>query len=81
MDLEIRPLANSESNAIWSINEEGLPGTGKVSEQRDQFITRFFLICHRCISWKVEISRFCHMSTSKHRVWELNYAWFNQRYE
>ena len=33
LQIEIRPLAHSESNAIWSINEEGLPGTGKVSEQ------------------------------------------------
>ena len=31
--MEIRPLLHSDSKSIWQINEEGLPGTGKVSEK------------------------------------------------
>ena len=31
--MEIRALQISDSSSIWEINEQGLPGTGKVSEQ------------------------------------------------
>ena len=30
--MQIRPLTREHLHAIWSINEQGLPGTGKVSE-------------------------------------------------
>ena len=31
--METRPLSQSDVHSIWSINEQGLPGTGQVSEQ------------------------------------------------
>ena len=32
IEMEIRPLSKEDSPSLWKINEEGLPGTGKVSE-------------------------------------------------
>ena len=34
MDLEIRQLGKSDVDSIWKINEDGLPGTGKVSPKK-----------------------------------------------
>ena len=31
--MEIRPLGKNDSPSLWKINEEGLPGTGEVSEE------------------------------------------------
>ena len=31
--MEIRELSGSDVQKMWEINEQGLPGTGKVDEQ------------------------------------------------
>ena len=41
MDIGVRNLADSEAEMIWAINEEGLPGTGKVSQQEIKALLEF----------------------------------------
>ena len=80
MQIEIRPLAHSESNAIWSINEEGLPGTGKVSEQEINSLLDF---SSYAIGAYVEgsLAGFVICLPPNTEYGSLNYAWFNQRYD
>jgi predicted GNAT superfamily acetyltransferase len=80
LQIEIRPLAHSESNAIWSINEEGLPGTGKVSEQEINSLLDF---SSYAIGAYVEgsLAGFVICLPPNTEYGSLNYAWFNQRYE
>ena len=63
MKLEIKTLAKTDVDTIWAINEEGLPGTGKVS--RNEIIALLDLSGSRCL---LEIGRFCDLFTSKNRV-------------
>ena len=39
--MEIRNLAPANIEAIWAINEQGLPGTGRVSEQEVSDLLQF----------------------------------------
>ena len=41
MDLEIRPLSKTDVDSIWKINEDGLPGTGKVSPEEIEALLDF----------------------------------------
>ena len=80
LQIEIRPLTHSESNAIWSINEEGLPGTGKVSEQEINSLLDF---SSYAIGAYVEgsLAGFVICLPPNTEYGSLNYAWFNQRYD
>ena len=39
--MEIRNLAPANIEAIWAINEQGLPGTGRVSKQEISDLLQF----------------------------------------
>ena len=41
MELEIRPLSKDDIDSIWKINEDGLPGTGKVSRDEIEALLDF----------------------------------------
>ena len=43
IELIIRELENSDIPAIWKINEEGLPGTGKVSVNKVEMLIKEIL--------------------------------------
>ncbi len=78
--METRPLSQNDVPSMWSINEQGLPGTGQVSEQevsdllklstlslgtfRDGVLLGFVL----CLSPDVDYG-------------SLNYAWFKNKYD
>ena len=78
--METRVLSQEDVESIWSINEQGLPGTGQVSKQeistlleistlslgefRDEELIGFVI----CLSPGTDYG-------------SLNYAWFNQRYD
>ncbi len=80
LQIEIRPLAHSESKMIWSINEEGLPGTGKVSEEEINTLLDF---SSYAIGAYVEgsLAGFVICLPPNTEYGSLNYAWFNQRYD
>ena len=41
MEIKIRSLSKTDVDLIWIINEEGLPGTGKVSHQEIESLLDF----------------------------------------
>ena len=78
--MDIRALTLDDIEAMWTINEEGLPGTGQVSH--DELASLLNLA-----SFSIGAFEDGHMlgfviclppSTA---YGSLNYAWFNQRYE
>ncbi len=80
LQIEIRPLNCSESKAIWSINEEGLPGTGKVSEQEVNSLLDFSSYAIGAYV-KDKLAGFVICLPPNTDYGSLNYAWFNQRYD
>ena len=80
MNIGVRHLADSEAEMIWSINEEGLPGTGKVSQQEIKALLEFSSLSigayleDRLVGFVI-----CLPPNTEYG--SLNYAWFNQRYD
>lgn len=80
MQIEIRPLTYPESKMIWTINEEGLPGTGKVSEQEINSLLDFSSYAIGAyVGGKLAGFVICLPPNTEYA--SLNYAWFNQRYD
>ena len=78
--MEIRRLDSKDVAAAWQINEQGLPGTGKVShdEMADLFSLSELPIG---VFDGEEMLGFVLCLTPRTRYASLNYAWFNQRYQ
>ena len=78
--MEIRRLDSKDVAAAWQINEQGLPGTGKVShdEMADLFSLSELPIG---VFDGDEMLGFVLCLTPRTRYASLNYAWFNQRYQ
>ena len=80
MDIGVRNLVDSEAERIWAINEEGLPGTGKVSQQEIKALLEFSSLSigayleDRLVGFVI-----CLPPNTDYG--SLNYAWFNQRYD
>ncbi|MBB69662.1 MAG: hypothetical protein CMB28_00955 [Euryarchaeota archaeon] len=80
LQIEIRPLTHPECKIIWSINEEGLPGTGKVSEEEINSLLDFSSYSIGAyIEEKMVGFVICLPPNTEYG--SLNYAWFNQRYD
>ena len=78
--MDIRALSLDDIEAMWTINEEGLPGTGQVSHEELASLLNL-------ASFSMGVFEDGHMlgfviclppSTA---YGSLNYAWFNQRYD
>ena len=78
--MDIRTLSLDDVEAMWAINEEGLPGTGQVSHEELASLLNL-------ASFSMGVFEDGHMlgfviclppSTA---YGSLNYAWFNQRYD
>jgi len=77
--MQLRILGSKDIPAIWEINEQGLPGTGKVSQDE---------IAELLINAELSLGAYeedelvgfvlCLLPRTKYA--SLNYAWFNQRY-
>lgn len=80
MDLEIRPLSKSDVDSIWKINEDGLPGTGKVSPEEIEALLDFSSLSVGAYSGE-KLVGFVICLPPKTAYGSLNYAWFNQRYD
>ena len=79
MDLEIRQLGKSDVDSIWKINEDGLPGTGKVSPEEIEALLDFSSLAVGAY-YGEELAGFVICLPPKTAYGSLNYAWFNQRY-
>lgn len=78
--MEIRALQISDSSLIWEINEQGLPGTGKVSEQEIVDLLEFSSLSIGLFD-NNSLLGFVICLPPKTAYGSLNYLWFNERYD
>ena len=78
--MELHELQNKDIPSIWLINQEGLPGTGEISEKE---IADLLSISELALGAyeENELVGFVLCLPPKKRYGSLNYAWFNKRYE
>lgn len=78
--MEIRYLTVNEIQTMWEINEQGLPGTGRVSPDE---IKNLLDISELSIGIfeNDSLRGFVICLLPNTAYGSLNYAWFNQRYE
>jgi len=78
--MEIRQLDDEHCDKIWQINEEGLPGTGKVSKNEILALLDYSSFSVGAFNGD-ELLGFVICLPPGTEYTSLNYAWFNQRYE
>ena len=78
--MEIRALQISDSSSIWEINEQGLPGTGKVSEQEILGLLNYSSFSIGLFDSN-SLLGFVICLPPKTAYGSLNYLWFNERYD
>jgi len=78
--MEIRALQISDSSSIWEINEQGLPGTGKVSEQEILDLLNYSSLSIGLFDSN-SLLGFVICLPPKTSYGSLNYLWFNERYD
>ena len=78
--MNIRDLTHTDVEAMWVINEEGLPGTGKVSPP--ELIALLDLASFAVGAFQDDLMLgFVICLPPRTTYGSLNYAWFNQRYD
>ena len=78
--MNIRDLTRTDVEAMWAINEEGLPGTGQVSQ--DELVSLLNLASLSLGAFEDErMLGFVICLPPRTSYGSLNYAWFNQRYD
>ncbi len=77
--MDILELPTSDIDAMWSINEQGLPGTGKVSKEEIERLLELSSLSIGAYS-NGELLGFVICLPPKTAYGSLNYAWFNQHY-
>ena len=78
--MEIRDLRVLDSRSIWEINEQGLPGTGKVSKNEIIELLGFSSFSIGAYD-NDNLLGFVICLPPATEYGSLNYAWFNQRYD
>lgn len=78
--MEIRPLGKNDSPSLWKINEEGLPGTGEVSEEEIVSLLDYSELSIGAFEGD-RLLGFVICLPPGTEYASLNYAWFNQRYD
>ena len=78
--MQCRQLTTEDVVAAWEINEQGLPGTGRVSHEE---MADLFTLSELAIGVFEEdtLRGYVLCLLPKTRYGSLNYAWFNQRYD
>tara|TARA_B100000925_G_C21839115_1_gene400654 strand:- start:32 stop:529 length:498 start_codon:yes stop_codon:yes gene_type:complete len=79
MKLEIKPLSKTDLDSIWEINEDGLPGTGKVSQDEIEALLDFASLAVGAY-YDEKLVGFVICLPPKTEYASANYAWFNKRY-
>ena len=78
--MNIRNLTHADVEAMWAINEEGLPGTGQVSPA--ELIALLDLASFAVGAFEDDsMLGFVICLPPQTTYGSLNYAWFNQRYD
>ena len=78
--MECLPLSTDDVSSIWAINEEGLPGTGKVSEAEIIKLLDFAELSLGIFDQN-SLLGFVICLPPRTDYGSLNYAWFNDRYD
>ena len=78
--MRTQPLSPNDIDSIWSINEQGLPGTGKVTIQEISHLLELSTLTLGVFS-NGELLGFVICLPPGTDYGSLNYAWFNNKYE
>ena len=78
--MDIVALSTSDIDAMWAINEQGLPGTGKVSKEGIAKLLGFSSLSVGAYD-QGELLGFVICLPPKTGYESLNYAWFNEHYD
>jgi len=76
----LRPLSAADSEALWSINEEGLPGVGKVSQTELANLVDLAELALGAFH-EEQLVGFVICLSPGTAYSSLNYGWFNDRYD
>ena len=79
MCMDISVLSQSDVQSIWAINEQGLPGTGQVSEQELSELLKLSTLSLGAFR-EGELLGFVICLSPGTTYSSLNYAWFNKKY-
>lgn len=77
--MDVSALSASDIGAMWTINEQGLPGTGKVSKEEIGKLLEFSSLSVGAYD-QGELLGFVICLPPKTAYGSLNYAWFNEHY-
>ena len=78
--MDLRKLQTKDIPSIWLINQEGLPGTGEISEKEIADLLTLSELSLGAYE-ENELVGFVLCLPPNTRYGSLNYAWFNKRYE
>ena len=78
--MDLRELTQHDVASMWSINEQGLPGTGQVSKQEMADLLNLSALSLGVFR-EQEVLGFVICRSPGTSYGSLNYAWFNQRFE
>ena len=77
--MDIIALSTSDIDAMWTINEQGLPGTGNISKEGIAKLLEFSSLSFGAYD-QGELLGFVLCLPPKTAYGSLNYAWFNEHY-
>ena len=77
---EYRDCGIHDIHSMWVINEQGLPGTGKVTEKEISYLMEISEVCIGAFHQESLVG-FVICLLPKRNYGSLNYSWFNERYE
>ena len=78
--MEFRSLVTEDIPSVWRINEEGLPGTGKVSEEEIATLLELSELSLGAYEGGTLLG-FVICLLPETEYGSLNYAWFNQKFQ
>ena len=78
--METRPLSQNDVPSMWAINEQGLPGTGQVSEQEVSDLLTLSTLSIGAFR-EDELLGFVLCLSPDVDYGSLNYAWFMNKYD
>ena len=78
--MDLRELRNEDISEIWEINEQGLPGTGKVNHEEIEALLGISEIAIGVFDSKKLLGFvICLLPGTSYA--SLNYSWFNKKYD
>ena len=78
--MESRPLLHEDASSVWIINEQGLPGTGKVTVEEISYLIDISDVSLGVFEQDKMVGFVICLSPNL-EYGSLNYAWFNENYD